>query len=243
MDGLMKCCDAGYRYFGRVRESQPCNGQRRNKKIMRTNLVIIVDADDVRRNGIEALIQKSQMPFEVAAAFATMDDSISWLQVHPAHFLLMDDTLLGGLDPVRMVQQLRNHHPSLSIIILSDKLNVAYIHDLFFHGISGFVDKFDRFADRILQALMAAERGELYLSQKASRLVYPGRPQVDLKQLTHRDLGITRLMRDGLTVQEIAAILGISDQAVYRSRRKLREILQVQTSEQIVSVAIEKGLI
>ncbi len=74
-------------------------------------------------------------------------------------------------------------------------------------------------------------------------MLYTGQMVRDVTRLNRRELDVARLMHQGYTVQEIAVRLDLSDQAVYRSRRKLRECLQVQTSEQIVAAAKEKGLI
>jgi DNA-binding NarL/FixJ family response regulator len=210
---------------------------------MRPNPVVIVDADDVRRNGIETLIQKSDLPFEVSATFREVKGCVEYLEANPVPFLLLDDVLSGGTNPERIVKQLHQQYPRLAIVVLSNRLNVSYIHELFAHGAAGYVDKLDRFADSLLQALQIVARGELYVSPRAARLIYTARPQVSTRNLSRRDLEVIRLMRDGLTVQEIATAIGISEQAVYRTRRKLREKLQVHTSEQIVAIAIERGLI
>ena len=54
---------------------------------------------------------------------------------------------------------------------------------------------------------------------------------------------VLHLMARGHHVQSIARELGITDRAVYNARKRLREILDVETNEQIVAEAMRRGLL
>jgi len=54
---------------------------------------------------------------------------------------------------------------------------------------------------------------------------------------------VLHLMARGCHVQEIAQELSITDRAVYNARKRLREILEVDTNEQIVAEAVRRGLL
>jgi DNA-binding NarL/FixJ family response regulator len=205
--------------------------------------LVLVDADDISRNGIAAILQAADLPLEVIETFPTLNGCETWLVTHIPDLLLINDALPEVPDIVPFIERLHAHHPALAVIIISDHLNVAYIQTLFKHGVAGFLLREMHFAKRLVQAVVTVTRGEWYLSPRASRLVYTGEKPKTFETLSRRDLEVARSMYAGYTVQEIAQQLGISDQAVYRARRKLRECLQVQTSEQIIAAALEKGLL
>lgn len=210
---------------------------------MRTYQIVIVDVDDVSRHGIETILQKQGPPFKVVRTFARLDQCEMFLESTHVQMLVLSDALQDEQAIVSHVEALRHQHPSLSILVVSEYLNVQYIQNLFTRGVSAFILREERFAARLVQAIEAVARGDWFLSPKASRLLYTGQMARNLTHLKRRELDVARLMYQGYTVQEIAVRLDLSDQAVYRSRRKLRECLQVQTSEQIVAAAKEKGLI
>ncbi|NDJ84827.1 MAG: hypothetical protein GYB66_02985 [Chloroflexi bacterium] len=62
----------------------------------------------------------------------------------------------------------------------------------------------------------------------------------DLKPI---DIKVLRLTAQGLTVKANAAVLEISTRSVYRSRDKLREVLDVPTIEKLLDAAREQGLL
>ncbi|MCA9913601.1 MAG: helix-turn-helix domain-containing protein, partial [Anaerolineae bacterium] len=62
----------------------------------------------------------------------------------------------------------------------------------------------------------------------------------DLKPL---DFQVLRLSAQGAQVKEIAAALNISQRSVYRSREKLKEILDVDSLVELIEAAREQGLL
>ena len=210
---------------------------------MRTLHVLLIDADDINRHGLEALLHKSGAPVQVDGTFATVAECLSTLHKQTVDILLIDDALPGTIDLVPVIYRLHQQHPDMGIVVLSQHLDMDYIQNLFDHGVLGFVLKEGRLQSKLLTALETVAEGEPYLSPRAAALPYHRRQQTQVGKLSARDREVAHLMQHGLTVQECAARLGISDSAVYRSRSKLRQALDVRTSEQIVDAAIRKGLL
>jgi DNA-binding NarL/FixJ family response regulator len=210
---------------------------------MRTLHVVLIDPDDLSRHGLEALLHKSGAAIQVDGAFAAVADCLTYLQKHVADVLLIDDAVPGTSSLVHTVHRLHQQYPDIGLVVLSQHLDMDYIQNLFDHGVLGFVLKEVRLQAKLLFALETVAEGEPYLSPRASALPYHHRDQGQLGKLSARDREIAQLMQHGLTVQECATRLGISDGAVYRSRRKLRQALGVRTSEQIIDAAVRKGLL
>jgi len=205
--------------------------------------VVIVDGDDVSRNGMAIILHKAEIPVKVVAAFASMEASLHFLEAQPVKILLLTDTAFDQTDIMKWVIYLHKQYEFMAIVVVSEHLGAGYINMLFKYGISGFIYRKDRFTVRLANAVNAVLGGDVYLSPRASEKVLLARASLKSPMLSRRDIEVLRLMQDGYTVKEIATQLHVSDQAVYRCRRKLRESLQVQTSEQIITAAIQKGLI
>mgnify|MGYP001151308390 CR=1 FL=1 len=209
---------------------------------MQTNQIIILDADDISRNGMETLLKKSELNADVVGTFSALRPCKKFLQSHIADVLLFHDSIAEPPHILKQVSDIHQRHNSLAIVMVSTHLSVDYIQALFKIGTMAFIYRKDHFASQLIHAIEAIGRGDWYLSSQASRLLYTG-ISLTPPRLSRRDMDVARLMRDGCTVQEIAVALDISDHAVYRSRRKLRENLHVQNSDQIIAAAIEKGLL
>ncbi len=203
--------------------------------------VVIVEANEVRRHGLKALLQHTSMPIEVVQELASVDGLESWLQSHTIDVILISDELPRVLDVPHLVRKLSALTSKSKVIVLSQRLHLDYIQRLIDAGVRGFVVREDRLIDKLQNALVTVMNGELYLSPRASALPFindSGRPT-----LNNRDMQVLRLMAQDIPVQEIAADLAVTKRAVYRSRERLRHALGVRTSEQIVGAAMQAGLL
>jgi DNA-binding NarL/FixJ family response regulator len=212
---------------------------------MRISRIGIVDADPIRRYGLPQLLKQSDLEITVVGVFASLAEVLPHLsaQDNQLNSLLLDDLGAGQGELRQDVRRLLAQHPGLVVIVMSDAGDAGYVQGLFSVGVSGFIQRGEQFAGQVLDALRAVRHGGWYLSPNLSRLVFLGYSHDATTQLTQRDLDVIRRMANGQTVQEIAFHLSVSSQVIYRTRRKLRETLQVQTSEQIVAAALKQGLI
>jgi DNA-binding NarL/FixJ family response regulator len=204
--------------------------------------ITILDAQDISRSGLQMLLTEADAAFEVVGTFADLHRLNHWLQSNETDFLIVNDELPHLYDVGQIIKDIKKKQANLLIIVLSPHLNVDYIQRLLQAGAMGFVYKEDKLVDKLHSAIRTIQAGELYLSPKASTLPYTlNQPKV--AGLTTRDFYILKLISEGLQVQEIATRLGLEASAVYRSRNRLRRVLGVRTSEQIVAAAIAQGLL
>ena len=66
---------------------------------------------------------------------------------------------------------------------------------------------------------------------------------VQIGNLSDFDIDVLRLTAQGIPVKQIAAQLVTSKNSVYRSRKKLREALDIMANEQLVDAARRAGLL
>ena len=209
----------------------------------RTIRLMIIDSNDLSRHGLEALILRSQSTVQVVGSFHSLEEAEPELAKLHTHILVIDDDVSPKHDIYTVLNQLRQSHPQLSLMILSQRLNVRYIRQLFAWGASGFLYREDRLEASLMIGIETVYAGHFYASPRASGLLFTGHADVNTTELNQTDIEILHLIDRGLTPKEIAAKLEITSRTVYRSRSKLRTLLGVSTNEQIVSAARQKGLL
>lgn len=203
--------------------------------------VVIMDGNDISRHGLEVLV-KQRAEWQIVGAVTAPDGVLPLLETG-VDVLLLDDANLSTWDVTPFITSLRRSQPSLKVIVVSHHLVAPYIEALIQAGVAGYVFIEDRVGKRLTRALELALEGELYLSPRALLLSYSFRPALEAEHLNEREWQVLRMLHEGLTVQESAARLGVSDAAIYRARRKLRTVLHVRTNEQIVEAALRRGLL
>lgn len=119
--------------------------------------------------------------------------------------VLLSDPLPDGQDVAELVAALHQRYPGLVQVVVSSRLNTAYIGALFAGGARGFVYHKSRLVQTIPAALKSMTQGETYLSPEATALPYHRRA---VDQLSERDLEVLALLAAGRSVPEIAQTLG-----------------------------------
>ncbi|MFI5695538.1 LuxR C-terminal-related transcriptional regulator [Kribbella sp. NPDC051586] len=130
----------------------------------------------------------------------------------------------------RAAQEIKNAHPELGVLLLSQHIETQYVVDLVSRGGFGYLLK-DRVLD-VAEFLAAAERvaggGSALDPQVVAGLVARHDP---LGTLTERERGVLGLMAEGLTNSAIAKRLYLSERTVEAHVRHLFTKLSLPESE------------
>lgn len=150
--------------------------------------------------------------------------------------------LLSGLEATR---QIRERRPEVRIIIMSMLSEPAIVSQLLAAGADAFVHK-GVGKDELLRALETVIDSGKYVSPDISQNLYAElseRGAAHLKELTARELEIIRLIADGKTNREIAALLFLSTTTVDTHRKNILAKLQLKNTAALVKYAVERGLL
>lgn len=205
--------------------------------------VAIVDTSDLSRYGLAALLSQLGSYVNLVA----MADNLTALQAvmreKTVEVVLLDDLLPGSLTLESALITLRALNPTIRVILISQKLNAAYVQTVLQRGIHGYLYKPDVLPQELSYALNRMECSQIYLSPQVVAITYTAPAWPTQPTLTARDLNVLELMQHGRTVQQMALQLTVNDRAIYRSQHKLRQGLGVPTTELIVAAALERGWI
>jgi DNA-binding NarL/FixJ family response regulator len=145
-------------------------------------------------------------------------------------------------------RELSRRRPELWTLILSMYENEQFLFEALKAGASGYVLKSGADAD-IVEACRASMRGESFLYPAAVHTLIrdfierAGERGDDFDILTPRELEVLKLIAEGHTSKEIAAMLVISIKTVDRHRTNMLEKLGMRDRVELTRYAIRRGLI
>jgi len=149
--------------------------------------------------------------------------------------ILLIDINLGGLtdeDGLMLTQQLLKRFPDQKIVILSGYNLPVYRKEARKIGAKGFVSK-DVEPDELLNILLAIKDGITYFPQE----------EVFIEDLTEGEKKVLELVATGTKRKEIADQLFISERTVSNHLQHIFEKLQVTSTVEAVTKAIQLGYI
>jgi two-component system response regulator NreC len=153
------------------------------------------------------------------------------------------DLALPDHDGLDVLDELLAACPNSKAIGISGYTDEYTLHRAIHSKLHGFVDKNEQTIEHLAAAIQSVMRGERYLSPAARRARLSQRnDQVAFdKILSVREQDLLRLFGRGLTNDEIAAEVNLSDLTVRNHRCRIMAKLSVRTSAELIRYALEKG--
>jgi len=149
--------------------------------------------------------------------------------------------LLNGFDAVR---ELKKEGTSAKIIFLTMHSDMGLVLEALRCGASGYVLK-QSAGEELISAITQVFEGKTYLPQLVGdesdqSLDESASPRLNL---TPRQREVLRLIAQGRTMKEIAALLGISTRTAESHKYEMMGGLGIKTTAELVQYAVKLGLI
>jgi DNA-binding NarL/FixJ family response regulator len=159
------------------------------------------------------------------------------------------DVTMPRMTGLQAARELRRRGSDAKVLVLSMHDNEQYLYEALKAGASGYVLKSAAHKD-LVEACRAAMRGEPFLYPGAITALikdflthaHEGGPDRE-NPLTPREEEVTKLIAEGHTTKEIAAMLVLSEKTVERHRANILEKLGVRDRVDLTRYAIRRGLI
>jgi DNA-binding NarL/FixJ family response regulator len=209
--------------------------------------VVVVDDHAVVRRGLRAyleMVDDMEVVGEAADGQQALDEIAALVAAgHPPDVVLMD-LLMPGMDGVTATATIIQRHPELGVVAMTSFTQADLVHGALQAGAAGYLLK-DAEADEVAAAIRAACRGEVHLDpaiakQLARSLVAPKPQTVDA--LTDREREVLALVAQGLSNQEIADSLVISERTARTHVSSILGKLGVASRTQAALLAIREGI-
>jgi DNA-binding NarL/FixJ family response regulator len=209
--------------------------------------VFVVDDHAVVRRGLRAYLETVD-DMEVVGEAADGQDALDAIAAlvaagRPPDVALMD-LLMPGMDGVTATAAITRRHPEMAVVAMTSFTQADKVHGALQAGAAGYLLK-DAEADEVAAAIRAACRGEVHLDPAIARqltrsLLAPTARSVNA--LTDREREILVLVAKGLSNQQIADALVISERTARTHVSNILSKLGVASRTQAALLAIREGI-
>jgi DNA-binding NarL/FixJ family response regulator len=159
------------------------------------------------------------------------------------------DMAMPEVNGLHAAVEILRRQPQRRILILSMYSDEQYVRNALEAGVSGYILK-NALETDLTRAVRALASGAQFLSPELSDIAIRhlrGReaPRADdpYNKLSQREIQVLRLIAQGRSTKEIAALLGISANTVAVHRTNLMNTLGVHKATELALVAVRKGLV
>lgn len=219
--------------------------------------VALVDDQAMVRVGLRMILE-SEPDIEVCCEAADGSDAVELFAAHHPDVVLMD-VRMPGVDGLSATAAVTQAHPDARVVILTTFDDDEYLYGALRAGASGFMLK-SADGDTLVNAVRVVASGEALLAPEVTRRVIeqfartpattdaeptaPEGPSPEaIGDLSERELEVLQLMARGLSNQEIAKELFVSNTTVKTHVSHILTKLGVRDRVQAVVEAYESGIV
>jgi DNA-binding NarL/FixJ family response regulator len=212
-----------------------------------TTRILLADDHALVRRGVR-LILDAEPDLEVVAEAGDGAEAVELAREHRPDLAVLDISMprMTGLQAAR---ELRRRVPGTRLLMLSMHDNEQYFFESLKAGASGYVLKSAADED-LVTACRAAMRGESFLYPGVTSTLVRDYLQrmrrgerVPSRMLTPREEEVVKLIAEGSSSKEIAALLTISLKTVERHRANVLAKLGLRDRVELTRYAIRSGLV
>jgi DNA-binding NarL/FixJ family response regulator len=208
--------------------------------------VLVADDQEVVRAAFSVLLQ-TQPDIEVVATAADGTDAVNRCAQHQPDIVLMD-VRMPNLDGIEATRQLQAGNPAPKVIMLTTFDLDEYVYNALAAGASGFLLK-DITAQQLFDAVRVVAAGDAMLAPSITRRLIAQFatdrpvPRRTPTELSTRETDVLQLIAEGLSNQEIAGRLVITEETVKSHVSRLLAKLGLRDRTQAAIYAYETGLV
>ena len=172
---------------------------------------------------------------------ANGEEGIALCEQYQPDIALMD-VVMPVMDGIETTKVLHERFPDIKILVLSSFHDHESVYAMLRNGAVGYLTK-DSLAQDLAETIRATFQGKMVFSSEiGAQLVSPPHPTVNF-HLTDRELEVLVLLAEGLTNQQSAQRLSISQSTLKFHMNNIFEKLGVQTRSEALVLAAKNNLI
>jgi DNA-binding NarL/FixJ family response regulator len=207
--------------------------------------ILIADDHPLVGDGISTMI-KDEQHLSICAVCKTGAETIAGEETYKPDIILLDISL-PDMDGLQVCRQIRNNNKTVKLIALTSTNEAGIISQFLASGGNGYLLK-NMERNELLEAVDEVLEGNIYLSKAANQKILEQFNSLKdaskpLPALTRREYEILKLLYEGLNGPQIAEKLFLSHYTIETHRKNLMQKLNVNSTQQLVKLAIEYKLI
>jgi DNA-binding NarL/FixJ family response regulator len=207
--------------------------------------VLLADDHAVLRDGVRALLER-QPDLEVVGEAADGRQAVEGAERLDPDVVVMD-VAMPGLGGLEAVLELRKRGVRARVLVLSQHDDPEYVRRLVRAGAAGYVLKRSAGAE-LAGAIRAVHRGGLVLDPEVARAAVEPAPGAagggdPYDALTGREKQVLRLVAEGKSNKEVAALLDIAVKTAMSHRENVMRKLGLHNRTELVRFAVAHGVV
>ncbi len=210
--------------------------------------ILIAEDHRIVRDGLRMLLQ-SEPDFVVVAEAETGREAVARAKESRPDLAILDISMpdLSGLEATRLI---KTESPQTQVLILTMHESDEYFFRALQAGASGYVLKKAATQD-LIAAARAVARGEAFLYPSVAKKLIgdyvhryeAGGEEGGYSSLSERERGVLLLLAEGLSNQEIADRLAITQSTLQTHRAHILDKLGLRTTADLIKYAVQHGLV
>lgn len=205
--------------------------------------VLLVDDHAVVRAGYRFLLSYNQ-DIEVIAEASDGQEALKLLEELLPDVMVVDLTMPGmhGLEVLRLLQA---RAVKIKVLVFTMHENPAFVEQALQSGACGYLSK-NSAPETLVAAIRSIAAGKTYIDASIAQnmVVQQTREKGShFEGLTNREFQILCLFAEGLSVDDIATRLSLSSKTIANYLTLIKDKLQVGSTQELVRLAISKGLV
>jgi two-component system, NarL family, response regulator LiaR len=202
--------------------------------------VVLVD-DHLQIHRIVQTILSATSDIKLVGQGANGQEAIALCEHYQPDIALMD-VVMPVMDGIVATKVLNERFPDIKILVLSSFQDHESVYAMLQNGALGYLTK-GSLAQDLAETIRATYQGKMVFSSEVGvHLMTPPQPAVDF-HLTDRELEVLVLLADGLTNQQTANKLSISQSTLKFHMTNIYEKMGVQTRSEALVLAAKNNLI
>jgi len=209
--------------------------------------ILIVDDHEVVRSGLRSYLE-TLPDFHVIGEAASGEEAVKMVSEQIPDVVLMD-LIMPGMDGIETTREVKKVSPRTQVVVLTSYHEDEHIFPALKAGAISYILK-DMKMDKLADIIQRAVRGEVTLHPFVAARVLRnlrGENAADgdslSAYLTERELEVLKLIANGLTNNQIAEKLFISENTVKGHVSNILSKLHLADRTQVAAYAWQKGIV
>ncbi|WP_273912834.1 response regulator transcription factor [Pseudomonas fontis] len=204
---------------------------------------LIVDDHPFIRSAAKVLLQQEQ--FEVVGETDNGSDAVLLAQQHKPDLMLLD-IALPKLDGLEVLNRIHAFNLPTRILVLTSRPAPCYAVRCMKAGAAGYMSKAED-TNELIRAIRAIMSGYTFFPNLASGSVRRSDVEVTeqalIKRLSDRELSILQQLATGMSNNEIAELMHVSNKTVSTYKKRMIEKLNVKSLVYLAEFAKRNDLV
>ena len=211
--------------------------------------LLLIDDHPILREGLKTVLELNGKFSIVGEADSGLNACELVADLNPDVVLM--DIRMEKMDGIKASRNIKHLYPETKILLLTMHDDENYIMEALEIGVEGYILKMSEM-EKVIQAITIICENETYFDPKISKSIsertkHPekkGRPINYYEEigLTAREAEVADCIVNGLSTRQIAEKLFLSIHTVYNHRRNIFQKLKINKANELVRLAINKGL-